>query len=540
RHCLWVAALVLSFALPLATSTSFRKPITAVPQTGTIEPAVIAEIPSEIEAPSPKFSPPTINVRQSVAIGLLGLFVGIFSYRSVRLLRAWLRTLAQRRDATPIDPAHRIWNVVARCQEAFGLDQIRVASSVSIGAPAATGIFRPLIILPAALSHEAGDEELTAAIGHELAHVRRRDYLLNLFYEIIFLPVSFHPAAMLMRQRITQTRELSCDELVAELLLHPEVYARSLVRLAGAVMPLTRRARTVTVGIADADILEVRVMSLMKKTKLNVVRKRLLLAAAAILLLIPCAVAAAFAIRLNIDTAQAQEPSRETLEQNREQVIKAALEHQVQELTERIKVETNVEVKAKLEQRLAQVKEQMSKPITLTSEGKPFTVDGEQKRLWELQDRALKAKIEMETNADVRKQLQQTFEKQQLEREALITQANLQKLEVRQGDEEARRVEDKLKAARQIELASRARITMDQAIQIATSQRPGKVLECSLVGEHWESPEKLAADAQILYHVVIVSNDATNPTVGHVLVNAVDGTIVRVLPKEGTSAGPRK
>ena len=82
-------------------------------------------------------------------------------------------------------------------------------------------------------------------------------------------------------------------------------------------------------------------------------------------------------------------------------------------------------------------------------------------------------------------------------------------------------------------LAKIAKISMDQAIQIATSQTPGKVLECSLVGEHWKEPGELAQPSQVLYHVVILSGDEVNPVTYHVLVNAVDGSVVTV-NKEGS------
>src|SRR5207237_9592642 len=103
----------------------------------------------------------------------------------------------------------------------------------------------------------------------ELVHVARRDYLTNLIYEIIYLPLSFNPAAALLRRRIKQTRELCCDEAVATKLLRAEAYARSLVRLIGAA-PLERRlAVTTTIGISESDILEVRSMSLLNTHKLT-------------------------------------------------------------------------------------------------------------------------------------------------------------------------------------------------------------------------------------------------------------------------------
>ena len=91
---------------------------------------------------------------------------------------------------------------------------------------------------------------------------------------------------------------------------------------------------------------------------------------------------------------------------------------------------------------------------------------------------------------------------------------------------------------RNTELARAAKISMDQAIQIATSKVGGKVLECSLVGEHWEGPGELAKPELVLYHVVILSGDEINPTTSHVLVNAVDGTIFRAEKQERKTEAP--
>src|SRR5262249_12640302 len=86
-------------------------------------------------------------------------------------------------------------------------------------------------------------------------------------------------------------------------------------------------------------------------------------------------------------------------------------------------------------------------------------------------------------------------------------------------------LEMEMKAIRQAALVKLARINMDQAIQIATSQTPGKVMECSLNGERWEEPGKLAKDGYVFYHVIIA--DETNAGTTHVLVNAVDGSIIK-------------
>jgi len=179
-----------------------------------------------------------------------------------------------------------------------------VCSSSNVPVPVTIGVFKPVIVLPADLLNERNDELLMSAIGHELVHVRRRDYALNLVYELLYLPLSFHPAAALIRRRIRQTRELSCDELVAERILNAETYARSLVKLASSAPTLRRLSVTTTVGIADADILEARIMSLLRKPKPDTRRKRMLLIAASLLLLVPCLAVASFAMKFDLASSE--------------------------------------------------------------------------------------------------------------------------------------------------------------------------------------------------------------------------------------------
>ena len=86
-------------------------------------------------------------------------------------------------------------------------------------------------------------------------------------------------------------------------------------------------------------------------------------------------------------------------------------------------------------------------------------------------------------------------------------------------------LEMEMRAVRQAALVRLAKINMDQAIQIATSQQPGKVLVCSLDAKGWEEPGKLAKDGVVFYHVIIA--DEANAGATHVWVNAIDGTLIK-------------
>ena len=488
RHALWVIALIMSLALPvLSVIVSFKgEAAPAVSeQSKIIQPVIVAQanmVASDVP-PATTSATPGFHVNQRVALVVLIAFLVLLAYRAAKLSRAWLKTRAIQRSAALFEPDADLAAIIERCQSALGANSASICSSGMIKTPATVGFLNPLVILPEELLSDGDANALTAAIGHELVHVARRDYLLNLIYELMFLPLSFHPAAALMKRQITKTRELRCDELVVERLLHHEVYARSLVRLAGWALPLNRRAQTIVVGIADADILEVRIMSLLKRTKSSLRRNIVLVSAAALLLAVPGVVAAAFAINFTIEPGF-QEPSRAAkerreTEERAEQEMKAGWETEIQELKQKIERETDATIKAKLEQELRQRMEEREKTVfTFDRNGQVFT-----------------ARMRADGNAE--------FEAQQKN-----------------------------------ELAKAAKISMDQAIQIATSTSPGKVIECSLVGEHWSAPGELAKTSKVLYHVVILSGDEANPMTMHVLVNAVDGSVVKTEKEERKRENP--
>jgi uncharacterized membrane protein YkoI len=95
----------------------------------------------------------------------------------------------------------------------------------------------------------------------------------------------------------------------------------------------------------------------------------------------------------------------------------------------------------------------------------------------------------------------------------------------REERERKEKVEMEMREVRQAALIRLAKINMDQAIQIATSQQPGKVLLCSLEAKGWEEPGKLAKDGIVFYHVMIGEEGTVGAT--HIWVNAIDGSIIK-------------
>lgn len=455
QHWLWVGALVLSLLVPVVTALRAIPPGTSASGRSELRPdlfnPVFAEASVPLQSPSTGVTDWSFQLNRTLVLTLLCLYGAFLLYRAFKLMQAWFVTRKIRNAAVEVEGDDAVGAIMRDCAKRLNLNpnRVRVCSSESLAVPVTAGLFRPVIILPEVLLREGDTDLLTSAIGHEFIHVARHDYVLNFLYELIYLPISFHPLAALLRSRIKQTRELCCDELVTERILNAQVYARSLVALASSAPPLRRLSVTTTVGIADADILEARIMSLLSKPKLHRRWKKSLLVVVSLLLLVPSFAAAALAMRFELAP---------------------------QDLTQ------------------------------------------QEKELKEKQ--AADMKIRQAGTAD------------QLFKERMARDPNF-RAEVQRRQE----VEMEMRALKQAALVRLSRVTMDQAIQIATSHTPGKVLVASLDADKWEEPGKLAKDGKVFYMIVIA--DESNSGATHVVVNAVDGTIIEAakeLPRKMRSA----
>ena len=327
RHSLWVATLTLSLALPL---WSFLNLQTEHPLSRSERPAV-AQLPSPenlSSAPNPTPSLPVILNTETSDVGLkallrtlrrpvlapaslaLALSVGyalFVIYRLGVLIRRWWQAQRFRRAAASRELPTLLASVAGRCQAAFGLERVPLLFSASASTPATVGAWNPVIILPDSLYASTSEETLASMLGHEMAHISRRDYALNLVYEFLLLPISFHPFAVLVKRQISRTRELACDDMVTERLLEPQAYARSLVRVAGALVLPARRP--LTLGVFDADILEERIMKLTQNTRrLGARASRILGFCTLSLLCLTCIAISTFSF--NLRTANSENPSR--------------------------------------------------------------------------------------------------------------------------------------------------------------------------------------------------------------------------------------
>jgi len=110
-------------------------------------------------------------------------------------------------------------------------DKVRFGLSKLVDAPCMMGYFKPVILLPFTLSTYLSAEEIEIIILHELAHIKRNDYLVNLAQQAMSVLLFFNPFAQLINRIINRERENSCDDIVIEASKKPLVYAHALLKL---------------------------------------------------------------------------------------------------------------------------------------------------------------------------------------------------------------------------------------------------------------------------------------------------------------------
>lgn len=90
-----------------------------------------------------------------------------------------------------------------------------IAVCEKVAVPVVVGILKPMILLPPALATGLSTDQLAAVLCHEMAHIRRRDLIVNLLQRVFEALLFFHPVTWWVSRRISIERENCCDDLAA-------------------------------------------------------------------------------------------------------------------------------------------------------------------------------------------------------------------------------------------------------------------------------------------------------------------------------------
>ena len=269
RHAVWVAALFFCLIAPVITSSEI---VPSLPATEIVSNQVIQITTADTDDTAPlnhtqrRNSQIVVNATPRKMQLISAAYLLFLALAAIRFTRLWMtkerlrRSVSFERLTAPVEIS------LKRCMALFGIEGIQLGRSQTARVPYTLGIRRPLIVLPDSFFGDVDQETLLSVIGHEMAHVRRRDFLTKLVCELVSLPIAFHPVTWLIKRQTERERELACDEVVTRQVLKPETYARSLLRAADlSILPARR---SVMLSVFDGRMLEERIRQL-TRTRLS-------------------------------------------------------------------------------------------------------------------------------------------------------------------------------------------------------------------------------------------------------------------------------
>src|SRR6266576_284245 len=206
RYALSVATLLVMLALPLATGLRLGSEHAFTTRMRAVEPAL-----------------PWV-----VALWLVGVLL-----MSADAAGGWLAT--QRLRTVGTRPVPEAWRqtLAALATRLRVSRPVRLLASALITGPAVIGWWRPVILIPVSVLTGGGltPLQLDALLAHELAHVRRHDYFVNLVQSVIQVLLFYHPAVWWVSARVRQEREHCCDDLAVAACGDARLYATALLSM---------------------------------------------------------------------------------------------------------------------------------------------------------------------------------------------------------------------------------------------------------------------------------------------------------------------
>lgn len=207
---------------PASAARTFASPMSAMPVDAARP--VSVPLPSGASTVMPEALLPWV-----VAFWLVGA-----TAFSLHLLSGWV--LAERLRHRMVRPAPAEWQrTLDRFKSRLSVSPpVRLLVSGLLQAPAAMGWWRPIVLVPAGALAGLPPAQMEALLLHELAHIRRHDYLVHLVQSAVEAILFYHPAVWWISGHLRAERELCCDDIAVSVTGDPVVYARALAELDAA------------------------------------------------------------------------------------------------------------------------------------------------------------------------------------------------------------------------------------------------------------------------------------------------------------------
>lgn len=295
QHRIWVATLLLAVALPALSLFSGRAETVDHPHRS---PSIASVAPEEPLPPPVDRNPRRDEAKHhGMNLGdffrrlIILIYGGTTLFGALRLFWGFRQTQELLKSSSQFELSENLRALLIQAKGRWGIGTVQILQSPALQGAVAIGWPSPALVVSAALL-KSSSGDLATALSHELAHIRRHDFQKNALYEFFSLPVFYHPLLPWVKKKISESREVVCDEMAAGLAADKRSYAQSLLRLAQSisVAPIASKS-THALGIFEADILEKRIMNLINQApRWGIKQKALSTATGAVALVIACAV----------------------------------------------------------------------------------------------------------------------------------------------------------------------------------------------------------------------------------------------------------
>ena len=131
-----------------------------------------------------------------------------------------------------LDPPEKISTLFAKLTQRLSLTKkAKLYLSEKVFSPAVIGVFKPVILLPVGLVNGLTTDEVEAILIHEMNHIRRYDYLVNIVQSLLEVIYFFNPFVWLISNEIREQRENVCDDRTLAMGISRRSYAEMLANI---------------------------------------------------------------------------------------------------------------------------------------------------------------------------------------------------------------------------------------------------------------------------------------------------------------------
>jgi uncharacterized protein (TIGR03435 family) len=237
RYVVACGALAMMLVLPIVTARLLSVSDLVVSPSRRLQPVSFAAAGTLATFATPAPAPYGVTMQRAwrgaealLPFVVIGWLVGV-ALLLLRLAGGWWRVRRLHREALVMAPSR--WRAVSE-QVASRLRLhrgVHVVDSPLVDTPTALGWLRPVVLLPIAALTNLTPAQIEAIMAHELAHVRRHDYLFNVLQTVAETLLFYHPTVWWVSARIRAEREHCCDDVAVEVCGDALTYVAALAEI---------------------------------------------------------------------------------------------------------------------------------------------------------------------------------------------------------------------------------------------------------------------------------------------------------------------